>query len=182
AVMEKPEDFPEELVDILFEDAYHTSYGRTGIEVSKASNAGTEVVLPTREEVTTSAKGVKSMAEKGQGGDEVVNSSAGDKKGGKANSDGDSLEEMKDGKAVEDSATVEASEDSSLSAGTEIWIHVIKGKKKYPAGKGDTNEKVEILKVKNPFMVFGNFKMEDLLGLGLKFNLTENKEAYCGLT
>ncbi|KAI3961085.1 hypothetical protein MKW92_003047 [Papaver armeniacum] len=104
------------------------------------SNAGTEIVLSTREEeVMTSAKGVKSMAEKGQGGDDVVNSSIGDKN--KAISAGSSIatvpvsakgqtsvEEMKDGKAVKDSNnTVEASEDSS---GTEEgWITVERKKK-----------------------------------------------------
>ncbi|KAI3852232.1 hypothetical protein MKX03_009483, partial [Papaver bracteatum] len=104
------------------------------------SNAGTEIVLSTREEgVMTSAKGVKSMAEKGQGGDDVVNSSVGDKN--KATSAGSSIataavsakgqtsvEEMKDGKAVKNSNnTVEASEDS---CGTEEgWITVERKKK-----------------------------------------------------
>ncbi|RZC71829.1 hypothetical protein C5167_034976 [Papaver somniferum] len=109
------------------------------------SNAGTEAVL------STSAMGVKSVAEKGQGGDDVVNSSVGDNN--KAISAGNSianatvvvsttgqtpLEEMKNGKAVE------------ASPGTEGWIeverkkkwntkspeasekHPIKGKKKHP--------------------------------------------------
>ncbi|MCL7032977.1 hypothetical protein MKW94_006618 [Papaver nudicaule] len=97
------------------------------------SNAGTQVVLSSMEEVTTTAKGVQAMAEKGQGGDDVVNSSAGDQNGGKAISAGNSitnatvvvsnkvqtnrigskvvitsLEETKDGKTVKDSNTVEA--------------------------------------------------------------------------
>ncbi|KAI3913257.1 hypothetical protein MKW92_034750, partial [Papaver armeniacum] len=161
-VMENPEDFPDGLVNVLYKDAfpirYYTLYRE--IQVPKAStgitskdlrdgnsnvveangsnsnttsNAGAEVVLPTREEVPTSAMAVKSMAEKGRGGDEVVNSSAGDKKG----------------------ATVLVSAKGKTNT------------------MGSAVEEVETLKVKNPFMVFGDFKMEDLLRLGLKFNLTE---------
>ncbi|KAI3945464.1 hypothetical protein MKW92_048793 [Papaver armeniacum] len=118
-----------------------------GSNSNVTSNAGTEVVL------STSAKGVKSVAEKGQGGDDVVKSSVGDMNGGKAisarNSIGNAtvvvsatgqtpLEDMKDGKAVE------------ASSGTEGWIeverkkkwnkkspeasekHPVKGKKKHP--------------------------------------------------
>ncbi|KAI3907635.1 hypothetical protein MKW98_016279, partial [Papaver atlanticum] len=54
------------------------------------SNAGTDVGLFTREEVMTS-KGVKSILEKGQGGDDVVNSSVGHKNGGKEISAGNSI-------------------------------------------------------------------------------------------
>ncbi|KAI3920620.1 hypothetical protein MKW92_031184 [Papaver armeniacum] len=104
-----------------------------GSNSNVTSNAGTEIVLSTKEEeVMTSANGVKSMAEKGQGGDDVVNSSVGNKN--KAISAGNSIatlavsakgqtsvEEMEVGKAIKDSNTVEASEDSS---GTEGWITV----------------------------------------------------------
>ncbi|XP_026438812.1 uncharacterized protein LOC113337319 [Papaver somniferum] len=75
------------------------------------SNAGNEVVLSTREEEIMT-KGVKSMAEKGQGGDDAVNSSVGETIGG-----GNSIASA----TAKDSNTVEASVENS---GTEGWISV----------------------------------------------------------
>lgn len=94
------------------------------------------------------------MAEKGQGGDDVVNSSVGDNN--KAISAGNSianatvlvsatgqtsLEEMKDGKAVKDSNnTFEASENSS---GTEGWI-TVESKKKWNKKSPEASERYPV--------------------------------------
>ncbi|KAI3907540.1 hypothetical protein MKW98_016184 [Papaver atlanticum] len=142
-VMEEPKDYTDELVDILLKDACNFDE-RVGIAVSKDATGNTS---KDGDRAGNSISGdirdgnANVVAEKGQGGDDVVNSSVGDKN--EATSAGNSianatvvvsdkgqtsLDEMKDGKAVKDSNnTVEASEDS---CGTEEgWITVERKKK-----------------------------------------------------